>query len=167
MNTKKILLWGGAGLATATLLRYIYKNVMLAAKWDYSVDDFKMVEFVPRLKGNFYFTILNKSSLSATIKDIDIKVFNQNKQLSSIYQTGPYSVAADGKTKIFVTIDVKPDDVIKNWRTLVSQVITKKDIDLDFVGTMKLKTPFGWIKVPIRYSDTGKNLYKLYKEYYK
>lgn len=167
MNTKKILLWGGAGLATATLLRYLYKNVMLAAKWDYSVDDFKMVEFVPRLKGNFYFTIINKSALSATIKDIDIKVFSDNKELSSIYQNGPYSVAADGKTKIFVTIDVKPEDVFKNWRSLLSQVITKKDIDLDFVGTMKLKTPFGWIKIPIRYSDTGKNLYKLYKEYYK
>lgn len=167
MNTKKILLWGGAGLATATLARYIYKNVMLAAKWDYEVDDFKMVEFTPRLKGNFHFTITNKSALTATIKDIDLKVFSDGKQLSSIYQVGPYQVAADGKTKIFVTIDVKPDDIFKNWRTLLAQVIAKKDIDLDFVGTMKLKTPLGWIKVPIKYSDTGKNLYLLYKEYYK
>ena len=167
MNTRKILLWGGAGLATATLMRYIYKNAVLATKWDYSVDDFKMVEFTPRLKGNFYFTIENKSSFQATIKDIDLKVFSQGKQLSSIYQTGPYMVAADGKTKIFVTIDVKPEDIWKNARVLLAQFIAKKDIDLDFVGTMKLKTPFGWIKIPIKYSDTGKNLYLLYKEYYK
>lgn len=167
MKAQKILLIGGIGLGTATLLRYLYKNVQLAGKWDYSVDDFKMIEFTPRLKGNFHFTLINKSAFTAQIKDIDLKVFTEDKQLSSIYQAGPYTIAPDGKTKIFVTIDVKPSDVFNNWRTIVAQLVAKSDVKLDFVGTMKLKTPFGWMKIPIRYSDTGKNLYLLYKEYYK
>jgi hypothetical protein len=167
MNKTKILLYGGVGLGAAALLRYVYKNVQLAGKWDYSVDDFKMVEFTPRLKGNFHFTIINKSSFSAQVKDIDLKVFTDGKQLSSIYQAGPYTVAPDGKTKIYVTIDVKPSDVINNWRSIVAQLIKKSDLPLDFIGNMKIKTPLGWLTVPVKYSDTGRNLYKLYKEYYK
>jgi hypothetical protein len=166
MNKTKILLYGGAGLGLAAILRYVYKNAQLVGKWDYSVDDFKMVEFTPRLKGNFHFTLINKSAFSAQVKDIDLKVFTDGKQLSSIYQAGPYMIAPDGKTKIYITIDVKPSDVINNWRTIFSQIISTSDIKLDFIGNMKLKTPIGWVRVPIRYSDTGKNLYKLYKEYY-
>ena len=166
MNVRKALLIGGAGLAGATLLRYLYKNVMLAQKWDFFVDDFKLVQVTPRLKANWHFSIVNKSAFSAVIKDIDIKVFSQDKELSKIYQEGPYTIQADGKTKIFVTIDVKPEAVFSNWRTLLSQVVAKGDIELDFIGNMKLKTPVGWMKIPIRFSDTGKNLYKLYKEYY-
>jgi LEA14-like dessication related protein len=113
-----------------------------------------------------YFTIINKSAFTATIKDIDITVFSQDKPLSKIYQAGPYQVVADGQTKIFVTIDVKAEEVFKNWRMLLGQVIQTKDIALDFVGTMKLKTPFGWVKLPIKFSNTGRELYKLYKEYY-
>ena len=166
MNIRKVLLVGGAGLAGATLLRYLYKNVTLAQKWDYSVDDFKLVQVTPRLKANWHFSIINKSAFSAIVKDIDIKVFSEGVELSQIYQTGPYTIQADGKTKIFVTIDIKPEAVFNNWRVLLGQVISKGDIELDFIGNMKLKTPVGWMKIPIRFSNTGKNLYKLYKEYY-
>ena len=166
MNIRKVLLVGGAGLAGATLLRYLYKNVTLAQKWDYAVDDFKLVQVTPRLKANWHFSIINKSAFSAIVKDIDIKVFSEGKELSQIYQTGPYTIQADGKTKIFVTIDIKPEAVFNNWRVLLGQVISKGDIELDFIGNMKLKTPVGWMKIPIRFSNTGKNLYKLYKEYY-
>jgi LEA14-like dessication related protein len=166
MNVRKTLLVAGAGLGGAALLRYLYKNIMLAAQWNYSVDDFKLVQVTPRLKANMYFTIFNKSALSAIVKDIDIRVFSEGKELSKIYQTGPYTVMPDGKTKIFVTIDVKPEAVFNNWRVLLSQIVAKSDISLDFVGNMKLKTPFGWVKIPIKFSNTGKNLYLLYKEYY-
>ena len=166
MNLKKALLVGGAGLAGATLLRYLYKNVMLAQKWDYTVDDFKLVQVTPRLKANWHFSIINKSAFSAIVKDIDIRVFSEGVELSKIYQAGPYTVEADGKTKIFVTIDIKPEAVFNNWRVLLSQIVAKSDIDLDFVGNMKIKTPVGWIKIPIKFSNTGKNLYLLYKEYY-
>jgi hypothetical protein len=166
MNTKKVLLFTGMGLAGATLLRYLYKNVMLAQQWDYGVDDFKLVSVTPNLKANMHFTILNRSAFKAIIKDIDMVVLSQGKELSKIYQTGPYTINPDGQTKIFITIDVKPENVFNNWRTIASQLIAKQDIELDFVGNFKLKTPFGWVKVPIRFSNTGKELYSLYKQYY-
>jgi hypothetical protein len=166
MNTKKVLLYSGVGLAGATLLRYLYKNVMLAQQWDYSVDDFKLISVTPRLKGNMHFTIINKSAFKANVKDIDLKVFTQGKELSKIYQKGIYTVQPDGITKIFITIDVRPEDVFNNWRTIAAQLIAKQDIELDFIGNMKLQTPVGWVKIPIRFSNTGKELYSLYKQYY-
>jgi LEA14-like dessication related protein len=167
MDAKKVLLFTGATLAGATLLRYLYKNVVLAKNWDYSVDSFQWVNISPTsLKFNTYFSIINKSAFKAVVKDIDITVISNGKKLANIVQAGPYDVQADGKTSIFVTVDVMPDKIFTNWRVLLAQLIATKDIELNFVGKMKLQTPFGFITVPIQFSNTGKNLYALYKEYY-
>ncbi len=91
---------------------------------------------------------------------------SNGKKLANIVQEGPYTIQADGKTSIFVTIDVMPDKIFDNWRVLLAQLIATKDIELNFVGQMKLQTPFGFVKVPIQFSNSGKNLYSLYKEYY-
>lgn len=166
MNARKILLITGGGLAGAAMLRYVYRNLLLAKQWDYSVDDFKLVEFTPNLKANMYFSITNKSAFKGVVKDIEIKVFSQGKQLSEIKQPKMVEINPDGVTKIYVSISVNPLAIFENWNTLLAQILVKKDIELDFVGQMKLKTPFGWSIIPIRFSNTGKNLYNLYKEYY-
>lgn len=166
MNAKKVLLIGGSVLMGSALLRYVYKNVMLAQQWDYSVDSYQLVSVSPTLKFNLYFTIINKSAFEATIKDIDLSIFSQNALLSKIQQSEAYTIKPDGKTQIFVTIEVIPEKIFKNWRDIIAQLIQKKDIDLDFVGNMKVKTPFGFSTIPIKFSNTGKNLYNLYKEYY-
>lgn len=166
MNAKKILLLAGGGLAGAAVLRYLYRNILLAKQWDYNVDNFKIVSVTPDVKANMYFTIINKSAFKGIVKDIDIKVFTKSKELSQIKQPNPIEIQADGKTSIFVSISAKPSDIFKNWRDILSQVIEKEDLELDFVGNMKLKTPFGWSTIPIKFSNTGKNLYFLYKQYY-
>lgn len=167
MKAKNILLFTGATLAGATLLRYLYKNVVLAKNWDYSVDSFQWVGIsATSLKFNTYFSIINRSAFKAVVKDIDITVVSNGKKLAKIVQEGPYTVLPDGKTSIFVTIDVMPDKIYENWRVLLAQLIATKDIELNFVGQMKLQTPFGFVNVPIQFSNTGKNLYSLYKEYY-
>jgi hypothetical protein len=166
-TTNKILLYSGLGLAGATILRYVYKNGVLATKWDYSIDEFKLISVVPKIRTNMYFTIINKSAFKATIKDIDITVLTEEKPVSKIIQAGPYEIAADGKTKIYVSIDVKPEDISSNWRMIVAQIIKNNDIALDYVGTMKVKTPLGWVKIPIMFSNTGREMYDYYKKYYK
>lgn len=167
MDAKKILLFTGATLAGATLLRYLYKNVLLAKNYDYSVDSFQWVGISANsLKFNMYFSIKNQSALKAVVKDIDITVVSNGKKLANIIQQGPYTIAPDGKTSIFVTVDVLPDKIFDNWKGLLTQLIMTKDIELNFIGQMKLQTPFGFVTVPIQFSNTGKNLYNLYKEYY-
>lgn len=166
MNTKKILLLTGGGLAGVAMLRFVYRNMLLAKQWDYSVDNFTLVEVTPQLKANMYFSIINKSAFKGVVKDIEIKVFSQGKQLSEIKQPQIVEIVADGTTKIFVSIAVNPTVVFDNWTTLLGQILLKKDIELDFIGQMKIKTPFGWSTIPIKFSNTGKNLYNLYKEYY-
>ena len=115
MDAKKVLLFTGATLAGATLLRYLYKNVVLAKNWDYSVDSFQWVNIsATSLKFNTYFSIINKSAFKAVVKDIDITVISNGKKLANIVQAGPYDIQADGKTSIFVTVDVKPDKIFEN-----------------------------------------------------
>jgi LEA14-like dessication related protein len=166
MKAKNILLVGGSILMGSALLRYLYKNIILAQDWDYSVDSFQLVSVSPSLKFNLYFSIINKSAFEATIKDIDMVVLSSGKLLSRIQQTGPYTVKPDGTTKIFVTIEVMPEKIFENWREILAQIIATKDVALDFVGKMRVQTPFGFVAIPIQFSNTGQNLYKLYKEYY-
>lgn len=166
MNARKILLYAGGGLAGAAMLRYVYRNILLAKQWDYNVDNFKLVEITPNLKANMYFSIINKSAFKGMVKDIEIKIFSQGKQLSEIKQPELITIQPDGVTRLFVSIAVNPVQLFTNWNTLLAQILVKKDIELDFIGQMKLKTPFGWSVVPIKFSNTGRNLYNLYKEYY-
>jgi hypothetical protein len=49
---------------------------------------------------------------------------------------------------------------------LVASALTTKDLPLDFVGTFKVKTLFGFTSIPVRFSTTGKELKSLYDTYY-
>jgi LEA14-like dessication related protein len=164
MNVKKTLLILGGGLAGATLVRYIYRNVQLAKQWDYSVDNFKLVEVTPNLKANMYFTIINKSNFKASVKDIKIDVFTKGKKIGEIRQSKLIDIKADGKTPLYVSISGNLQSLFKNWRDIVAQILLKKDVELDFIGDMKAKSPFGWSTIKIAFSNTGKKLYELSKE---
>ena len=164
MNAKKTLLIIGGGLAGAAIVRYIYRNVLLAKDWDYSVDQFRLVEVTPDLKANMYFTIINKSNFKAFVKDISIDVFTKGKKIGEIRQPKLIEVKADGSTPLFVSISGNLKALFDNWREITAQIILKKDVELDFIGDMKAKTPFGWSTIKIAFSNTGKKLYELSQE---
>jgi hypothetical protein len=164
MNAKKTLLILGGGLAGAAIIRYVYRNLLLAKDWDYSVDQFRLVEVIPNLKANMYFTIINKSNFKALVKDIKIDVFTKGKKIGEIRQPKLIEINADGNTPLYVSISGNMQSLFDNWREITAQIILKKDVELDFIGSMKAKTPFGWSTIEIEFSNTGKKLYELSQE---
>ena len=166
MKANKILLITGASLAGVALARYIYRNVLLANQWDYSVDGFVLTQLTPQAQGVVYLTFINKSNFKASIKDVDIKVFSTNAQIGSITEPAETTIEPNGKSRIKLTLSFDPKAVFKNWKTLVASALTTKDLPLDFVGNFKVKTLFGWTSIPVRFSTTGKELKSLYDTYY-
>lgn len=166
MDSKKILLYSGTTLLGAALARYVYQNAVLAKQWDYEIAGYRVLSIAPTIKVELFFVLKNASAFKATIKDIDISIFSMGKKLTNIVQAGPYEIQADGNTKISVKIEVLPKTLAENWEVFLTEFAKTKDLPLDFVGKMKLKTFYGWATIPIRFSTTGKSMYQLYKETY-
>lgn len=166
MKANKVLFVVGAGLAGVAIVRYIYRNVLLANQWDYSVDGFVMTQLTPQAKGVVYLTFINKSNFTAVVKDIDVKVFSNNAQIGAISEPNEINIEPNGNSKVKLTLSFDPKAVLNNWRSLIASALTTKDIPLDFVGTFKVKTLFGFTAIPIKFSTTGKELKSLYDTYY-
>ncbi len=162
---KQWLYYIGGVLIGAGLLRYAYKNYVLATEWDYEVVGTKIAKLSP-LEFSFSFILKNKSAVKAKIKNLDIRIFTGSAEIAKIYQPQVQEIIGGGNTMITVSAKAIPEEIKKNILGIIGTALQKKDIPLDFIGTMQLSTPFGWMKLPIRYSSTGKELYKLYNEYY-
>ena len=108
----------------------------------------------------------NVSDLTVTIKDIDISVFTDDVQIGKVFQPDEITITPNGSTIVKFKLEFNAKNAIKGWSTLISEALKKKDLPMDFVGTFKTKTLFGWVNVPVKYSTTGKNLYQLYQTYY-
>lgn len=166
MKANRILLITGATIVGASIMRYLYRNVLLANQWDYNIDGFALTQIAPQAKGIVYLTFINKSNFKAEVKDVDIKVFSSNAQIGSITEPAVTTIEPNGKSKVKLNLAFDPKGVINNWKTLLASALTTKDLPLDFVGTFKVKTLFGWTTIPVKYSTSGKELKALYDTYY-
>jgi len=166
MKANKILLITGATLAGAAIARYVYRNILLANEWDFNVTGFRINRLIPQAEGVVTIEFINKSNFTATIKDIDLTVLSQDVKVGSITESKETTIVPNGKSPLSFTINFDPKSLISGWRTLAANALTLKDFPLDFVGNFKIKTIFGFTKVPVRYSTSGKELKSLYDEYY-
>jgi len=166
MKVNKILLITGATLAGAAIARYVYRNVLLANEWDFNVIEFKINRLVPTAEGVVTLEFINKSNFTARIKDIDILAFTSGVKLGSIIESKETTIAPNAKSPVSFTITFDPKSLVSGWRSIAASALTLKDIPMDFVGNFKIKTIFGWTKVPVRYSTSGRELKSLYDEYY-
>lgn len=171
-NTGKYLLIGGASLIASGALFYVYKNIILAKEWDYRVEGFDVLSMKintkdPKASGDLKLVFINKSSIKADLKDINIQVFSNGTRLGAIDEPGPLIIKGNGESPVKFGISFDAKALVKDWDKLLGTFLNTKDIPLDFVGTFRLRTLLGmYIKVPIKYSTTGKDMYKLYQQYY-
>jgi LEA14-like dessication related protein len=164
MNKRNLYI-GGAVVAVAVLGRILYKNIYLAAQWDFNIGSIKIDKRVP-LTITQTIEFINKSNFKVTVKDINIEVLTEGVKIGSIVKNEEQTIAGKGVSPFQVTYvldaslkDKKASQVI---RQLISNLLNKQDLPLDFVGTIKVKGLLGYTKVPIFYSTTGKTLYQMY-----
>ena len=168
MNTlSKGLLIVGGGLASYALLNYAYKNVMLVSKLDYSIVNVQITKLLPTIEGFASIVIKNKSQIGIDVRKVDLKLFLDNVEMGSVLQTKPTSIKPDGQSIIKGIVKIEAVNIVDNAKQLFSTIKMTSDIPVDLVGNLEIKSIFGWVKIPVTYSTTGKNLKALYDEYYK
>jgi LEA14-like dessication related protein len=165
---KKLLIIGGATIVAAIALRTLYKNLYLAGQWDFNMGSFGVKSFKP-LVITQTIDFINKSNLKLTVKNIKIGVYSNNIRIGQIDRANEQTIGPKGIPKFTLEYALTPtlgNQAAKDAITKVaSTYLQTKDLPVDFVGSLDVKTPFGFVTVPVRYSSTGKNLYKLWYEY--
>ena len=98
MDAKKVLLISGASLFAVALGRYVYRNVLLANKWDFNYKGFEINQLYPSPIITAIIEFKNVSDLTVTIKDIDISVFTDDVQIGKVYQPEEITIAPNGSS---------------------------------------------------------------------
>lgn len=164
---KKLLIIGGATIVAAIAFRTLYKNLYLASQWDFNMGTFGLKSLKPLIVTQTI-DFINKSNFKLTVKNIQIGVFSQDIQIGKIDRAEEQTIGPKGISKFTLEYALTPtlNQAAKDAITKVaSTYLATKDLPVDFVGSLDVKTPFGFVTVPVRYSSTGKNLYKLWYEY--
>jgi LEA14-like dessication related protein len=167
MNTlSKGLLIVGGGLASYALLNYAYKNVILVGKLDYKIVNVQITKLLPTIEGFASIVITNKSQIAVDVRNVDLKLFLDNVEMGSVLQTKTTSIKPDGKSIIKGIIRIEAVNIVENAKQLFSTIKATSDVPVDLVGNLEIKSLLGWVKIPVTYSTTGKNLKELYDKYY-
>ncbi len=170
-NKLKYTIIGLASIGTAVIGRYLYVNFVRLKNWDFQYNGIipKDVSFVnnkPKISGEVSITFLNKSDITATIKDIDVQAFAKGVRLGAVNRATPLTIMPSSGTNVVFGVNFDTDEIVNQWNVLLGTALQTKNIPLDFVGQFKMKVLGGWIKIPVKYSTTGKDLKKMYDTYY-
>lgn len=165
---KKLLIIGGATVVAAIAFRTLYKNLYLASQWDFSMGTFGLKSLRPLIVTQTI-DFINKSNFKLTVRNIKIGVFSNDIKIGQIDRADEQTIGSKGVSKFTLEYALTPtlgNQAAKDAITKVaSTYLQTKDLPVDFVGSLEVKTPFGFVTVPVRYSSTGKNLYKLWYDY--
>lgn len=83
-NMKKILLFGGIGLAGFGLYRYFKYQVDMALNYDYKIKNFKVLGYDnDNINISVELEIVNNSSFEILVKEYDLKLFFKGKILQT------------------------------------------------------------------------------------
>lgn len=168
MNKRTILI-GTSVLVAAVAIRAIYKNIILAGQWDFKMGKFRVNSFSP-LSVTQTIEFINQSNLKVTVRNVDVTALTNGVRIGTIKDPKEQTIAGKGIYPFDITYVLNPNLGEKKVQDAITQAVESyiktKDIPVDFVGTIDVKTPFGFTSIPIRYSSTGKNLYQLWYDYY-
>ncbi len=162
----KTLLLIGGGVASYAILRYAYKTISLAQKMEVGYEGFIIKSITPELSGVVTLYIKNVSDLTLTIKNVDVKLFAGNVEVGSLTQSQELSILPNKKSLLRLNININYDSVKEGFGQIKGIISDTGNLPIDVVGVLDLKSIFGWIKMPIKYSTTGKDLKALYDQYY-
>lgn len=165
-KTSKFLLAVGGGLGAFAIFRYVYKTISLAQRMELQYEGFIIKTITPELSGVVTMNILNKSDLTLTIKNVDIKLFAGTAEVGSLVQPRELSILPNGKSLIRLNINVNYQSVIDGFGQIKNAIKSTNDLPIDIIGNADVKSIFGWVKMPLKYSTSGKDLKALYDQYY-
>jgi len=137
---KKILLFGGIGLAGFGLYRYFKYQVDMALNYDYKIKNFKVLGYDnDNINVSIELEITNNSSFEILVKEYDLKLSYKGKNFANTKNNVPFAVLPNNSFNLKTTgvINVKESKVA--ILPFVQDVFGKKPINIEATGFVKVK----------------------------
>jgi LEA14-like dessication related protein len=137
---KKVLLFGGIGLAGFGLYRYFKYQVDMALNYDYKIKNFQILGYDnEKINVSLELEITNKSSFEITVNEYNLNLSYKGKNFASAKSKVPFKVLPNNSFRL------KTDGVINVQESKVSvlpfvrDVFAKKPINVEVDGFVKVK----------------------------
>ena len=137
---KKILLFGGIGLAGFGFYRYFKYQVDMALNYDYKIKNFEILGYDnDNINVSLELEIKNNSSFEILVKEYDLKLSYKGKNFADTKSKVPFAVLPNN------SFNLKTDGVINVKESkvavlpFVQDVLGKKPINVEVNGFVKVK----------------------------
>jgi len=137
---KKLLLFGGIGLAGFGFYRYFKYQIDLALNYDYKIKNFKILSYDnENINVSVELEIVNNSAFEILINEYDLKLFFKGKNVANAKSKVPFAVLPNNsftlKTEGAINVQESKVAIIP----FVKDVVEKKPINLEVTGFIKVK----------------------------
>jgi LEA14-like dessication related protein len=137
---KKVLLFGGIGLAGFGLYRYFKYQVDMALNYDYKIKNFKVLGYdSENINVSLELEITNNSSFEILVKEYDLKLFYKGKNFANTKTKVPFAVLPNNsfnlKTEGVINIKDSKISIIP----FIQDVLGRKPINVEVTGDVKVK----------------------------
>lgn len=137
---KKVLLFGGIGLAGFGLYRYFKYQVDMALNYDYKIKNFKVLGYNnDNIDVSVELEITNNSSFEILVNEYDLKLSYKGKNFADTRSKVPFAVLPNGSFQLKTegVINVKESKVA--ILPFIQDVLAKKPINVEVTGYVKVK----------------------------
>ena len=137
---KKVLLFGGIGLAGFGLYRYFKYQVDLALNYDYKIKNFKILNYDnENINVSLELEIVNNSAFEILVREYDLKLFFKGKNVANAKNKVPFAVLPNNSLTIKTegTINVQESKVA--ILPFIQDVLAKRPINIEVSGFVKVK----------------------------
>ena len=137
---KKVLLFGGIGLAGFGLYRYFKYQIDLALNYDYKIKNFKVLGYNnENINVSLELEITNNSSFEILVKEYDLKLSYKGKNFANTKTKVPFAVLPNNSFKLKTdgVINIKESQVAV--LPFIQDVFAKKPINVEVTGFVKVK----------------------------
>jgi LEA14-like dessication related protein len=137
---KKILLFGGIGLAGFGLYRYFKYQVDLALNYDYKIKNFKILSYDnEKINVSLELELTNNSSFEITVNEYNLNLSYKGKNFATTKSKNPFKVLPNNSfiLKTDGVINIKESKV--SILPFIKDVFDKKPINVEVDGFVNVK----------------------------
>lgn len=137
---KKVLLFGGIGLAGFGLYRYFKYQVDLALNYDYKIKNFKILGYdKDKINVSIEIEIKNNSSFEILIKEYDLKLSFKGKNFANTKVTTPFAVLPNSSFILKTTGEINVQESKIAVLPFIQDILARRPINVEVEGFVKVK----------------------------
>jgi LEA14-like dessication related protein len=137
---KKLLLFGGIGLAGFGLYRYFKYQVDMALNYDYKIKNFKVLGYDnENINVSIELEITNNSSFEILVKEYDLKLFYKGKNFANTKTKVPFAILPNNSFKLKTEGKINIQESKVAILPFIQDVFAKKPINVEVSGFVKVK----------------------------